>query len=57
MNSGTKLLQDFFNGLVNDTFAQTIGLSDLDLTEEPDLRFLVPSLLVPPSEKKWIKRP
>ena len=33
MNSGTKLLQDFFGGLVNETFASTIGLTDLDLTK------------------------
>ena len=33
MNSGTNLLQDFFRGLVNDTFASTIGLTDLDLTK------------------------
>ena len=32
MNSGSKLLQDFFGGLVNQTFASTIGLTDLDLT-------------------------
>ena len=32
VNSGTKLLQDFFGGLVNETFASTIGLKDLDLT-------------------------
>ena len=33
MDSGTKLLQEFFGGLVSQTFASTIGLTDLDLTK------------------------
>ena len=32
MNSGSKLLQDFFSGLVSETFASTIGLRDTDVT-------------------------
>jgi len=32
VNSGSKLLQEFFDGLVSQTFAQTIGMRDLDLT-------------------------
>ncbi|HVH87143.1 MAG TPA: hypothetical protein VM912_10480 [Terriglobales bacterium] len=32
MNSGSKVLQDFFQGLVTQTFASTIGVRDGDLT-------------------------
>lgn len=32
MDSGSKVLQDFFGGLVSQTFASTIGLRDGDLT-------------------------
>ena len=32
MNSGSKLLQEFFDGLVSQTFASTIGMRDIDLT-------------------------
>jgi hypothetical protein len=32
MDSGSKVLQDFFSGLVSQTFASTIGLRDGDLT-------------------------
>lgn len=32
MNSGSNVLQDFFDGLVCQTFASTIGLRDGDLT-------------------------
>ena len=32
MNSGSKLLQDFFGGLITETFASTIGLRDAGLT-------------------------
>lgn len=33
MNSGSKLLQDFFDGLVAQTFASTIGLRDANVTQ------------------------
>ena len=32
MDSGSKVLQDFFEGLVTQTFASTIGMRDGDLT-------------------------
>ena len=32
MDSGSKLLQDFFEGLISQTFASTIGLRDQNLT-------------------------
>jgi hypothetical protein len=32
VNSGSKVLQDFFGGLVSETFASTIGLRDVGLT-------------------------
>jgi len=32
VNSGSKLLQDFFGGLITETFASTIGLRDAGLT-------------------------
>ncbi|MBV9073562.1 MAG: hypothetical protein JOZ10_08030 [Acidobacteria bacterium] len=32
MDSGAKLLQEFFGGLVTQTFSSTIGLTDHDLT-------------------------
>ena len=32
MNSGSKVLQEFFDGLVSKTFASTIGMCDGDLT-------------------------
>jgi hypothetical protein len=33
VNSGSKLLQDFFDGLVAQTFASTIGLRDANVTQ------------------------
>ena len=33
MNSGSKLLQDFFDGLVTQTFASTVGLRDTNVTQ------------------------
>jgi len=33
VNSGSKVLQDFFGGLVSETFASTIGLRDATLTD------------------------
>ena len=32
MNPGSKVLHEFFTGLVSETFASTIGLRDLDVT-------------------------
>lgn len=32
MNPGSKLLQEFFDSLVSQTFASTIGMHDIDLT-------------------------